>query len=415
MAGFQPAQRRLDDDADIDDWMAQRNADLRQLGPDAAAAGREAWSQSTRTGENLSAGQRGDVIAMGAQALNQYRYPTTEGSESGSLDDEIPLPLATVEPAITPVALPDADNLTSFPDAFRSASRFATARQGDSISRLLGTSDPAAVGKFLTLNGLDGRDSTLFAGQSYAIPRESDDASPDELAAGQRLLRTDNAKLAEAADRRASTQASDHLAPAAPLGSITTASPAQGGAIHYGALRADLPSDQELAELRRQQAAFSKTTRQIDIQNSGFAIPALAPPLIALGLGGAAAWGAGGLGPEAEGVLDFLESDPYLRVGDNWATRAGRRAHAALREWVAQKPGWEPEPNVKLPDGRLVKPDVRTPPRVRNPGEDPKPFQMELKPNTPSGRRAAARAVRQYQDLTDVKTRPIFYDPKPFI
>jgi hypothetical protein len=39
---------------------------------------------------------------------------------------------------------------------------------------------------------------------------------------------------------------------------------------------------------------------------------------------------------------------------------------------------------------------------------------MELKPNTPSGRAAAARAVKKYV-ATKVKTRPIFYDPKPFI
>lgn len=39
----------------------------------------------------------------------------------------------------------------------------------------------------------------------------------------------------------------------------------------YGALRAPAPSDQELAELRRQQAAFGNTARQIDIHNSWFA------------------------------------------------------------------------------------------------------------------------------------------------
>jgi hypothetical protein len=65
-------------------------------------------------------------------------------------------------------------------------------------------------------------------------------------------------------------------------------------------------------------------------------------------------------------------------------------------------------------NGRIVRPDVRTPPRVRKPGKDPEPYQMELKPNTPSGRRAAARAVKKYEG-TKVKTRPIFYDPKPFI
>ncbi len=107
-------------------------------------------------------------------------------------------------------------------------------------------------------------------------------------------------------------------------------------------------------------------------------------------------------------------ADPYLRVGDNWATRAGRRAHAALRERVAQKPGWDPEPTVPVAGGRILKPDVRTPARVRTLGKEPEPFQMELKSNTPSGRAAAARAVKNYE-ATGVKTRPIFYNPKPFI
>lgn len=76
MAGFQAAQRRLDDDADIDDWMAQRNAAVQQLGPGAAAAGREAWAQSMRTGENLPAGQPADVAAIGAQPLGQDASPS---------------------------------------------------------------------------------------------------------------------------------------------------------------------------------------------------------------------------------------------------------------------------------------------------------------------------------------------------
>lgn len=40
---------------------------------------------------------------------------------------------------------------------------------------------------------------------------------------------------------------------------------------------------------------------------------------------------------------------------------------------------------------------------------------MELKPNTPSGRRAAAKAVARYTLETGNKTRPIYYDPKDFI
>jgi hypothetical protein len=414
MAGFQLAQRRLDDDADIDDWMAQRNADLQQLGPDADAAGREAWSQSTRTGQNLSAAQPGDVVAIGARTLGRYGTPTQGEPASANLDDGTPLPLATAEPAFAAVELPDPGDLTSLPDAFQSSGRFATARQGDSISRLLGTSDPAAVGKFLTLNGMDGRDSTLSGGQIYAVPRESDDASPQELAAGQRLLDADNAKLADAGSQRAFTQASDSPpAPVTAVGPIAASSPAQGGAIQYGALHADLPSDQELAELRRQQAAFSKTTRQIDIQNSGFAIPALAPALVALGLGGAGALVTGELGSEAEGVLDFLESDPYPRVGDNWATRAGRRAHAALKERLAQKPGWDYEPDIPRPGQRPLKPDVGTP--KRNPAKPNVRRYLEQKPDTPTGRAAAARAVKRYHEASGQKVRPIYYDPKDFM
>ncbi|MDB5461251.1 MAG: hypothetical protein JWO72_2992 [Caulobacteraceae bacterium] len=44
-----------------------------------------------------------------------------------------------------------------------------------------------------------------------------------------------------------------------------------------------------------------------------------------------------------------------------------------------------------------------------NPG---KRYYLELKPDTPSGRAAAARAVKRYQGLTDDKVRGVFYDPK---
>jgi hypothetical protein len=127
-----------------------------------------------------------------------------------------------------------------------------------------------------------------------------------------------------------------------PLAGGPTAPPSKAdGVITYGALRAPAPSDQELAELRRQQAAFSDTTRKIDLQNSWFAAPVLAAPLAVMGLEGAAAWAARSALPEAEqAVLEFIERDPYPRVGDNWATRAGRRAHAALKErWPRNQVG----------------------------------------------------------------------------
>jgi len=174
-------------------------------------------------------------------------------------------------------------------------------------------------------------------------------------------------------------------------------------------------SDADIAELRRQQAEFKKTERAISRENAWMAVPALAPVAAVMGLEGAA-YIAGRLAPAVlqRAPLVLERADPYLRVGDNWATRAGRRARAALRERVAQKPGWDPEPTVPLKSGRILRPDVRTPSRLRTPGKAPEPFQMEHKPNTPSGRAAAARAVRKYE-ATGVKTRPIFYDPKPFI
>ena len=179
--------------------------------------------------------------------------------------------------------------------------------------------------------------------------------------------------------------------------------------IAYGALRAPAPSDQELADLRRQQAAFANTARQIDIRNSWFAAPALAPALVAMGLGAVGEWATGAIAPEAEqAVANFVERDPYLRVGDNWATRAGRRAHAALKERLAQKPGWKYEPRIEESGDPPLKPDVGAP--QRNPLDPRSRKLMELKPDTPSGRAAAARAVKRYLDATGRTVRPIFYN-----
>jgi hypothetical protein len=190
--------------------------------------------------------------------------------------------------------------------------------------------------------------------------------------------------------------------------------PRPGQTIAYGALRAPAPSDQELAELRRQQAAFADTTRKIDLQNSLFAAPVLAAPLAVMGLEGVAAWAARSALPEAEqAALQFVEREPYLRVGDNWATRAGRRAHAALKERLAQKPGWEYEPKLPREGQRPLKPDMGTPPR--DPIDPTKRKYIELKPDSPSGRAAGARALERYRDVTKDPVRLLFYNLKDFI
>jgi len=184
--------------------------------------------------------------------------------------------------------------------------------------------------------------------------------------------------------------------------------------VQYGALQANLPSDQELADLRRQQAEFGETTRQIDVRNSWFAAPALAAPLVVMGLEGLGALTAGAAGVEAkQAAKHFVEREPYLRVGDNWSTRAGRRAHAALKERLAQKPGWKYEPRIPRPGEPPLKPDAGTPPR--NPLDPGERNYVELKPNTPSGRAAAERAVKRYIQASKRRVRKMFYDPGDFM
>ena len=175
------------------------------------------------------------------------------------------------------------------------------------------------------------------------------------------------------------------------------------------------PAADDMAELRRQQAAFQKTERAISRDNAWMAIPALAPAAVVAAIEAPAFVAARLAAPTVKRVpLRLVEREPYLRVGDNYATRAGRRAHDALGQRIAQKPNWGYNQGVPTKDGRTVRPDVRTPLRVRKPGADPDRFQMELKPNTSSGRAAAARALRKYE-ATGKKTRAIFYDPKDFI
>jgi hypothetical protein len=167
----------------------------------------------------------------------------------------------------------------------------------------------------------------------------------------------------------------------------------------------------DLTEFRRQQAEFARTRREIADRYSWTWGPVLAAPALALGLG-AVGWNAARLAasqPKPDPLL--LERLKYLRVGDNYATRAGRRAHQALKDRVEAKPGWAAEQVVPTRGG-FVRPDVRAPVRPSRPD---KPFQMELKPNTPTGRRAAKKAVERYIRETGRKTRAIYYNPKDYM
>jgi hypothetical protein len=183
------------------------------------------------------------------------------------------------------------------------------------------------------------------------------------------------------------------------------------GTISYGLLRTPAASEEELAQLRRQQQALAKAVLKPDAENAWLAFPALAAILALTIPEDAAAWVAGETLPEVgQAPLDLPERDPYRRVGDNWSTRKGMKAHADNQAKVASKPGWDPKPTLERPGKRPLRPDAATP--ARNPEEPDKRYYLELKPNTPSGRAAAARAVKRYKEVTKNKVRAIYYDPK---
>ena len=72
-----------------------------------------------------------------------------------------------------------------------------TARKGDSISSILGSSDPAAIGAFMEANGM--KDSRLRVGESYLIPRRADLTDAAFSGRGQAALNADNARAAQRA------------------------------------------------------------------------------------------------------------------------------------------------------------------------------------------------------------------------
>jgi hypothetical protein len=203
MAGGWSAQPRVDDLDDIENWMAQRNADV-GLRDQANAFARDLWNQATRDGSDLPAPQSSDLTSIGLAALGgglPYGDPTSSGLDGSDA-------VTQRTPDATPQA-PDNDNGAPVDpsDTATPGYQIVTARPGDSISRLVGTSRPDAIGQFASLNGLNG--SALKAGSSYYVPTSYDDATSNERAAGNRILRSDNARLAAA--RQAANDAQTDL------------------------------------------------------------------------------------------------------------------------------------------------------------------------------------------------------------
>ncbi|MBI3153129.1 MAG: hypothetical protein HYZ21_13415 [Chloroflexi bacterium] len=103
------------------------------------------------------------------------------------------------------------------------------AQSGDSISRILGTSDPQAIGNFIRANGLTS--SHIVAGRNYFVPDDAN-AYGDSVALGQAVLHGDNARLEALAQQRAAQQQAqwDALQTGAWRGRTDT----QGGPVWHG-------------------------------------------------------------------------------------------------------------------------------------------------------------------------------------
>lgn len=163
-----------------------------------------------------------------------------------------------------------------------------------------------------------------------------------------------------------------------------------------------LPAE-DLTELRRQQAAFRQTRVALDRQNGWMAVPALAPAAVVMGLEGVGIAAARAAGPRLATIpLRFPGREPARIGGDNHAARVGRRAHKYIEQTVKNKENWKYEEPVKRPGQPSSKPDIKT----------PRDRYIEVKPDTPSGHRAGARAVERYRSATRRPTRAVYYDPK---
>ena len=75
-----------------------------------------------------------------------------------------------------------------------------TAATGDSISSIMGSSDPGAVGAFMQANDLNG--TAIRAGESYIVPERDAFTAPGARALGQQGLNADNALATQRAQDR---------------------------------------------------------------------------------------------------------------------------------------------------------------------------------------------------------------------
>src|SRR5512139_3305293 len=101
---------------------------------EAEAAGRQAWEGGTRDSIPVAAPRPSDLIALGESA--------TQPSSRDESMDELQAPPAENDTSIERAQVAEPVGPLMSPPRLR----FVSARPGDSISNLVGSSDPAAIG-----------------------------------------------------------------------------------------------------------------------------------------------------------------------------------------------------------------------------------------------------------------------------
>jgi hypothetical protein len=122
-----------------------------------------------------------------------------------------------------------------------------------------------------------------------------------------------------------------HRAPGAALSSARLSAPSKPQGIRYGQLYA--PHVDDLVELRRQQAQFARTKREIDRQNMWLWAPALAPiaaPFLVEG-GATALVGRARQANIPEGPLNLLDHEPWWREAEKTARALREARDGAIR------------------------------------------------------------------------------------
>jgi hypothetical protein len=188
-------------------------------------------------------------------------------------------------------------------------------------------------------------------------------------------------------------------------GSITQPAPVPnppGGVLGYIDPRSTAPVGGFPSSLGEQQSRFHQVLVDQEKENWPLSLAAMLPSAMLAGLGAVDVFLAGEALPYLRATpVSFPEREALGRTGNFFEVRKGQAVHKAMEAQVKTKPGWDWGKQIR---GSKLRPDIRTP-RER---------YMELKPNTPYGKRAAAEAVKRYKSASDRPTRAIYYDPDEY-